>query len=482
MSTDVIMPQMGESIAEGTITKWLKKPGDAVKRDEPLFEISTDKVDAEIPSPAAGVLSEILVKEGQTVEINTVVGRIGAAGEKAAAAAPAAGAAAPAATDTTKSEPAAQQAQGGAVASAKAAAPPVQQAQTRQASAPAEAQPQSSAGAGDGDGDGARGAASREELRRTRSSPLVRKIAEEHGVNISALQGTGISGRVTKNDIISFIEQGGAATHAPGAQPSAASAAAAAQASRGAAPAAVTPEAPAWFSPGQDTRVEPMSTIRKKIAEHMVMSRRTSAHVTTFFEVDMSGIARLRARHKEDFQAREGISLTWLPFIAKAAIDAIRRFPIINSSVDGDKIVYKKHVHLGIAVALDWGLIVPVIKDADEKNILGLARAIADLGERARTKRLKPDDVVGGTFTITNPGGFGGLIGTPIINQPQVAIMGVGSIQKRAVVIDDAIAIRTMAMLALSFDHRIVDGADADRYMAAVKQTLEQAAFTDLGV
>jgi len=484
MSTDVIMPQMGESIAEGTITKWLKKPGDAVKRDEPLFEISTDKVDAEIPSPAAGVLSEILVKEGQTVEINTVVGRIGAAGEKAAAAPSAAGTAAPTARAGTKSEPAAQQAQG------KAAAPPAQQAQTRQASAPAEAQPQPSASAGsgaarphhdagdgDGDGDVARGGASREELRRTRSSPLVRKIASEHGVNISALQGTGISGRVTKNDIISFIEQGGAATHAPGAQPEAA------QASREAAPAAARePEAPAWFAPGQDTRIEPMSTIRKKIAEHMVMSRRTSAHVTTFFEVDMSGIARIRAKNKEDFQAREGISLTWLPFIAKAAIDAIRRFPIINSSVDGDKIVYKKHVNLGIAVALDWGLIVPVIKDADEKNILGLARAIADLGERARTKRLKPDDVAGGTFTITNPGGFGGLIGTPIISQPQVAIMGVGAIQKRAVVIDDAIAIRTMAMLCLSFDHRTVDGADADRYMAAVKKTLEQAAFTDLGV
>ena len=470
MSTDVIMPQMGESIAEGTITKWLKKPGDAVKRDEPLFEISTDKVDAEIPSPAAGILSEILVKEGQTVEINTVVGRIGAAGEKAAATA------APA-VPGTKSEPAAQQAPG------KAAAPPAQQAQTRQASAPA--QPQSSASAGSGgarphdagDGDGARGAASREELRRTRSSPLVRKIAAEHGVNISALQGTGISGRVTKNDIVSFIEQGGAATHAPGAQ------APAAQASPTVAPAAARqPETLAWFAPGQDTRIEPMSTIRKKIAEHMVMSRRTSAHVTTFFEVDMSGIARLRAKNKEDFQAREGISLTWLPFIAKAAIDAIRRFPIINSSVDGDRIIYKKHVNLGIAVALDWGLIVPVIKDADEKNILGLARAIADLGERARTKRLKPDDVAGGTFTITNPGSFGGLIGTPIINQPQVAIMGVGAIQKRAVVIDDAIAIRTMAMLCLSFDHRIVDGADADRYMAAVKQTLEQAAFTDLGV
>ncbi len=470
MSTDVIMPQMGESIAEGTITKWLKKTGDAVKRDEPLFEISTDKVDAEIPSPAAGVLAEILVQEGQTVEINTVVGRIGAAGEKAVASA------SPAAT---KSADTAQPAAG------VRSAPPAQPAPPRQAAAPPAApqRPSSPGGAGSGaqtaarphDGDGAHAGASREELRRTRSSPLVRKIAAEHGVNIGALSGTGISGRVTKNDILSFIEQGGEATQgapAPAAQPA-----------RGAAPAAPqAAEAPAWFAPGQDTRVEPMSAIRKKIAEHMVMSRRTSAHVTTFVEVDMSGVGRLRAKHKDDFKSREGISLTWLPFIAKAAIDAIRRFPIINSSVDGDKIVYKKHVNLGIAVALDWGLIVPVIKRADEKNILGLARAIADLGERARTKRLSPDDVAGGTFTITNPGGFGGLIGTPIISQPQVAIMGVGAIQKRAVIIDDAIAIRTMAMLALSFDHRTVDGADADRYMAAVKQTLEQAAFTDLGV
>jgi len=320
-----------------------------------------------------------------------------------------------------------------------------------------------------GGGGRSEGRESVEELRRTRSSPLVRKIASEHGVDISALSGTGISGRVTKSDILTYLERGGGQETAKEAPV------------RVAATPAAAP-APAWFAPGEDVRIEAMSPIRKKIADHMVMSRRTSAHVTTFFEVDMTGVGRLRAKHKEDFQAREGISLTWLPFIAKAAVDAIRRFPIINSSVDGDKIVYKKHVNLGIAVALDWGLIVPVIKHADEKNILGLARAIADLGERARTKKLSPDDVAGGTFTITNPGSFGGLIGTPIISQPQVAIMGVGAIQKRAVVIDDAIAIRTMAMLCLSFDHRIVDGADADRYMAAVKQTLEQAAFTDLGV
>ena len=435
MSVDVIMPQMGESIAEGTITKWLKKPGDAIKRDEPLFEISTDKVDAEIPAPAAGVLSEILVKEGQTVEINTVVGRIAAEGEQPAAA---------------KSE--AAKAEAPAAASAAPAPPPEAPAAAR---TPAMSSATVSAPRGDG-------AATREELRRTRSSPLVRKIAAEHGVEISAISGTGISGRVTKKDILAYIESGApAASDAPSA--------------------AAAPRQPAIFTAGQDVAIEPMSVMRRKIAEHMVMSRRTSAHVTTFFEVDMTGVGRLRARHKDAFQAREGINLTWLPFIAKAAIDAIRQFPIINASVDGDNIVYKKHVNLGIAVALEGGLIVPVIRKADEKNILGLARAIADVGERARTKKLLPDDVAGGTFTITNPGGFGGLIGTPIINQPQVAIMGVGSIQKRPVVIDDAIAIRTIAFLALSFDHRIIDGADADRFMAALKKTLEDAAFTDLG-
>ncbi len=434
MSVDVIMPQMGESIAEGTITKWLKKKGDAVKRDEPLFEISTDKVDAEIPAPAAGVLAEILVGEGKTVEINTVVGRIAAEGEQPAA----------------KEESAEAAAETPAKASAPAAAE----------KAPARAEPVHAAAGVPASAPARDGSATREELRRTRSSPLVRKIAADHDVDISAISGTGISGRVTKKDILAYIERG-----APAAAPGAPKAA----------------PAPAIFPPGQDVHLEPMSVMRRKIADHMVMSRRTSAHVTTFFEVDMSGVGKLRAKHKEAFQAREGISLTWLPFIAKAAIDAIRQFPIINASVDGDNIVYKKHVNLGIAVALEAGLIVPVIKKADEKNILGLARAIADIGERARTKKLVPDDVAGGTFTITNPGSFGGLIGTPIINQPQVAIMGVGAIQKRPVVIDDAIAIRTMAMLCLSFDHRIIDGADADRYMAAVKKTLEDAAFTDLG-
>ncbi|HZI92623.1 MAG TPA: dihydrolipoamide acetyltransferase family protein, partial [Patescibacteria group bacterium] len=314
------------------------------------------------------------------------------------------------------------------------------------------------------------GVPSKEDLRRTRSSPLVRRIAAEHNIDISALEGTGISGRVTKQDIQAYLDRGAGAAATTGAAPAA---------GRAAVPAAVM--TPSMFKPGESVRIEPMTNIRRKIAEHMVASRRTSAHVTTFFEVDMTGIAKLREKHKAAFEAREGIKLTYLPFIARAAVDAIRRFPIINSSVDGDNIVYKRDVNLGIAVALDWGLIVPVIKKADEKNLLGLARSITDLGERARTKKLSPDDVAGGTFTITNPGSFGGLIGTPIISQPQVAIMGVGVVEKRPVVIDDAIAIRTMCILCLSFDHRVIDGADADRYMAAVKETLQKASFTDLG-
>jgi len=430
MSVDVIMPQMGESIAEGTVTKWLKGIGDPVKRDEPLFEISTDKVDAEIPSPSAGVLSEILVEAGATVGINTVVARISEAGE---AAAPGAGSAAGA-------------------SAAPPAAPAAPAAPAVRADAKPAAPPASAASSGNG-------SSSVEELRRTRSSPVVRKIAAEHGVDISAISGTGISGRVTKQDILAYIEKGGGASRqAPGSAPP-----------------------PSMFGPGESVHVEAMSNMRKKIAEHMVMSKRTSAHVTTFFEVDMTNVARLRDRHKAAFEAREGIKLTFLPFIAKAAIEGIRRFPIINASVDGDNIVYKRDVNLGIAVALDWGLIVPVIRKADEKNLIGLARSIADLGERARGKKLSPDDVAGGTFTITNPGGFGGLAGTPIISQPQVAILGVGVIEKRPVVIDDAIAIRTMCILVLSFDHRVIDGADADRYMAHVKDVLQRGAFPDLG-
>jgi pyruvate dehydrogenase E2 component (dihydrolipoamide acetyltransferase) len=468
MSVDVIMPQMGESIAEGTVTKWLKKVGDAVKRDEPLFEISTDKVDAEIPSPSAGVLQEILVEEGKTVGINTVVARIGTQAEAAAGAAkpgaqPAAGVPA-----KGPSPQAATLAEGAREAASQEGSP----APRERVPAGESALPGIKGTSGAPGGNGGRAAGSVEELRRTRSSPVVRKMAAEHGVDITALEGTGISGRVTKQDLMSYLERGGAASGPGPARPS------------GAAPSPMGPSAPAApmqappaYRPGETVRVEPMTTMRRKIAEHMVLSKRTSAHVTTFFEVDMTHVAKLRARHKDAFEAREGVKLTFLPFIAQAAIEGIRRFPVINSSVDGDNIVYKRDVNLGIAVALDWGLIVPVIKKADEKNLVGLSRAITDLGERARTKKLVPDDVSGGTFTITNPGSFGGLIGTPIINQPQVAIMGVGVIEKRPVVIDDAIAIRTMCILCLSFDHRIIDGSDADRYMAQVKQTLQTSTF-----
>jgi 2-oxoglutarate dehydrogenase E2 component (dihydrolipoamide succinyltransferase) len=416
---------MGESIAEGTITKWLRKVGDPIKRDEPLFEISTDKVDAEIPAPAAGVLSEILVEEGKTVGINTVVARIAAEGT---------------AVGAPKGE---------------AKAGPKTEVKTE---AKAEAATEVKSEAGE--------TLSREDLRQTRSSPLVRRIAAEHGIDVSVVQGTGISGRVTRQDIMAYLGRRTADSVVLAAP---------------AAPAAPGP-APALFKPGETVHIEPMSVIRRKTAEHMVSSRRTSAHVTTFFEVDMTGVARLREKHKAGFEAREGIRLTFLPFIAKAAVEAIRRHPVINSSVEGDTIVYRRDVNLGIAVALDWGLIVPVVRKADEKNIAGLARAIADLGERARAKKLSPDEVAGGTFTITNPGSFGGLAGTPIINQPQVAILGVGAIEKRPVVIDDAIAIRSMCYLALSFDHRVIDGAVADRYMADVKQILDHAAFGDLGV
>jgi pyruvate dehydrogenase E2 component (dihydrolipoamide acetyltransferase) len=456
MSVDVIMPQMGESIAEGTVTKWLKKVGDTVKRDEPLFEISTDKVDAEIPSPSAGVLQEILVEEGKTVGVNTVVARIGSEA--------AAGAGAP-------SKPAEPAAAGPAPKAATLAEG------AREPAPKGEPMPREGVPAGESalpgikaqpGGNGGRGE-SVEELRRTRSSPVVRKMAAEHGVDISALEGTGISGRVTKQDLLSYLERGGAAAGPGPARP--------AGPAPSPMPSAPPMQAPPAFRPGEAVRIEPMTTMRRKIAEHMVMSKRTSAHVTTFFEVDMTNVAKLRARNKDAFEAREGLKLTFLPFIAQAAIEGIRKFPIINSSVDGDNIVFKRDVNLGIAVALDWGLIVPVIKKADEKNIIGLARAIADLGERARTKKLVPDDVSGGTFTITNPGSFGGLVGTPIINQPQVAIMGVGVIEKRPVVIDDAIAIRTMCILSLSFDHRIIDGADADRYLALVKQTLQTSSF-----
>ena len=451
MSEEVKMPQMGESIAEGTIVRWLKQVGDTVKRDEPLFEISTDKVDAEIPSPVSGVLSEIKVKEGETVEINTVVAIINGDGARPAPAEEAKPAEAkPEAEPPAKKEP-----------ESKPQPPPQSVAETKP-NTPAEM--------------------SKEEMRRVRSSPLVRKIAEEESVDISQIEGTGIGGRVTKNDILSFIEN---RTEAAKAAPAPAEEAkpAAAQAAPPRAPQplrapAETEVGPQPFSDGDRVEIEPMSIMRRRIAERMVESRRISAHVTSFMEIDFTATAKLRDQLKGEYLNRDGVRLTFMPFIIKAVIEGIKKWPIINSSVWGDQIVYKKDINVGVAVALDWGLIVPVVRNADEKSLLGIARAVNDLGERARSKQLKPDEVQGGTFTITNPGVFGGLIGTPIINQPQVAILGVGVIKKRPVVIDDAIAIRQIGLLGLSFDHRIIDGAVADQFLADVRDVIEAAEYT----
>jgi len=445
MAVDVIMPQMGESIAEGTLVKWLKNVGDKVERDEPLFEISTDKVDAEIPSPSAGTLLEVLVQPGQTVEIKTVVGRIGAAGEAKAASAPA---------------PAAPPSPGNAAPEPQAPTAPAAPEAPRPVSAPAAT---------------ATAEAPRAANNFVRSSPVVQKIAAEHGVDVSLIDGTGEGGRVTKKDIMTYIESASSSA-APIAQPAPAPAQAPAPSAPTAAPAsAPAAPKPAVFAGGQDEVREPMSVMRKKIAEHMVMSKHTSPHVYTIFEVDMNEVVKRREAAKKEFEG-EGVKLTFLPYFIEAAIRGIKEYPIINSSVDGDTIIYKKTVNVGIAVAIANGLIVPVIKKADQMNLLGLAKTAADLGERARTKRLVPDDVQGGTFTITNVGVFGGTFGLPIINQPQAAIMGLGTITKRPVVIDDAIAIRPIVYLSLSYDHRIVDGADAARFLTVVKRELEKPA------
>jgi 2-oxoglutarate dehydrogenase E2 component (dihydrolipoamide succinyltransferase) len=408
---DVLMPQMGESIAEGTLSKWLKKVGDEVKRDEPLFEISTDKVDAEIPAPTAGVLAEIKVQEGQTVPVQTLV----------------------AVLETDK----------GAVAAAPPPPTPAPAAVSAPAApAPRPVTPAPVAPKGDG-------AETAEERLRKKSTPLVRKIAAEHRVDISTIPGSGFAGRVTKQDILGFIERGPVSvSSAPG-------------------PQLPAPSVEAW--PGD--RVEPWSKIRKITADHMIMSRRTSAHVASFFEVDFTRVAQLRAKATE--------KPTFLAFIVKACAVNLRKHPVVNAAVSGDNTIYRAEINIGIAVALDWGLIVPVIKHADELSLSGLARAIVDLGERARTKKLLPDDIQRGTFTITNPGGFGPFAGIPIINQPQVAILGVGAIEKRPKVVSlpdgsDTIAIRTMGMLTMSYDHRIVDGADADRFLADVKKILQE--------
>jgi pyruvate dehydrogenase E2 component (dihydrolipoamide acetyltransferase) len=427
MPTDIIMPQMGESIVEGTITKWLKKPGDKVQRDEPLFEISTDKVDAEIPAPASGVLQEIKVTEGTTVGVNTIVGTIAAEGEAASPAK-----AAPAAP--SKPAPAA------------AVAPPKEE---KKPAAPAPAP-----------------AIVEDAEEEARSSPLVRKIAREHGVSLSQVPGTGLGGRITKQDIMQFIEGHGAS--APAAAPSApAQPATAALSSR--------PAAPAPY-PGD---LVPMTNMRKLIAKHMIESRRTSAHVHCMYEVDFTRIVNLRNKQKSGFEQRHGARLTFMPFFVRAAIMGLQQWPIINATIEGENIRYHRYINMGIAVALDWGLIVPVVKNAGDLNFLGLQRAITDLGERARNKKLKPEDVEGSTFTITNPGQFGAVFGLPIINQPNSAIMGVGGITKQPMVVtdkdgNDSIAIRSVVHLTLGYDHRLIDGAVADQFMAQVKKNIEQ--------
>jgi len=436
MPTDIVMPQMGESIFEGTITKWLKKPGEKVQRDEPLFEISTDKVDAEIPAPASGVLQEIKVSEGSTVQVNTVVGTISADGEAAApapskpaaSAKPAASSSAPAAPE--RKEPA---------ESKGAQAPP----QTKQVTeVPHHAEDE-----------------------HVRSSPLVRKIAREHDVDLAQVTGSGLGGRITKQDITAFLEKQGPTASAPPASRASAVAAA---------PATGTKTAPATIP----AELVPMTQMRKIIAQRMIESRRTSAHVHAMFEVDITNIVRLRNKMKSTFEQRHGARLTFMPFFVRAAIIGLQQFPIVNASIEGENIHYHRHVNVGIAVALDWGLIVPVLKNADELNFLGLQRGITDLGERARNKKLKPEEVEGSTFTVTNPGQFGAVFGLPIINQPNSAIMGVGGIAKTPVVVTDAdgndsIAIRSLVHLTLGYDHRIIDGAVADQFMALVKKTLE---------
>jgi pyruvate dehydrogenase E2 component (dihydrolipoamide acetyltransferase) len=462
MSVNVIMPQMGESIFEGTITKWLKKPGEKIERDEPLFEISTDKVDAEIPSPASGILQEIKVGEGQTVPIQTVVGVISGEGTAVAAPAPAASAAPPA--------PAAQAPAPASAAPAvpqdeAPAEPSASDKKLPPAPAPATAAPQQARTGASSQGNGAE---------KVRSSPLVRRLAKEHNIDVAQLSGTGAGGRVSKKDILGAIESGPAqGTAASPAASAARPAGVMPPPSGGAAAASLETAVPREKMYFGHFEVQPMTVMRQKIAEHMVMSKRVSPHVYSVDEVDVTEIAKLRGKMKEKFEQTTGTKLSFMPFFVRAAIEGLRAYPTVNSSVDGTNIVLHKECNIGIAVALDWGLIVPVVKNAEEKNFLGIARSINDLAERARGKKLKPDEVAESTFTITNPGTFGGLFGLPVISQPNVAILGLGAIEKRPVVIDDAIAIRSMVYLTLSYDHRVVDGAVAHQFMGKVKHTLE---------
>jgi pyruvate dehydrogenase E2 component (dihydrolipoamide acetyltransferase) len=466
MATDVVMPQMGESIFEGTITKWLKKPGDKVERDEPLFEISTDKVDAEIPSPSAGVLKEIKIPEGQTVPIQTVVAVIdGAGGAAASAPAPSPAASKPAAAPPAQAPPAAP-----AKPSAPAPSAPAPQA------APAASQASQPSASGTG-------------TERIHSSPLVRRMAKEHGIDLASLEGSGAGGRITKEDIESAIAAQSGESAAPAAAPAPAAAARPTPPPPPSAPAAAASSGPAvhgsQFIPALQVgvpreriyfgsyEVQPLSVMRQKIAEHMVASKHVSAHVYSVEEIDMSKVAALRAKSKDEFEKRYETKLTFMPFFVKAAVAGLRAYPTLNASLDGTNIVLHKEVNIGIAVALDWGLIVPVIKNADEKNVLGIQRNLNDLAERARAKKLKPEEVQEGTFSITNPGVFGGLFGLPVISQPNVGILGLGAIEKRPVVINDSIAIRSMCYLTLSYDHRVVDGAIAHQFLHKVKETLE---------
>ena len=474
---EVVMPQMGESITEGTVSKWLKAVGDAIEKDESLLEISTDKVDAEVPSPLAGILLEIKVQEGETVEVGAVVGLVGAEGASAVQS-PESKAQSPTVAQLPAVEETAE-ATGADVAL-------VEPAKVKTAAATAQNVGETAGRSYDyqrldaksdaGKNGKSNGEMSLEDLRRTKSSPLVRNIAKEHGVDISRISGSGMSGRVTKKDILSFIETGAALrpqdlligkTIAP---------------TISAPTKKVEYSAPQVVSAVGD-RVEPMSVMRKKIAEHMTFSKQTSAHVTSVYEIDMTNVAKFRDKNKAEFQSRFGTKLSFMPFIFQAVTQSLRQFPIVNSQVSGEQIIYKGDINLGMAVALDWGLIVPVIKKADSLSLSGLAQAANDLADRARNKKLMPDEVSGGTFTITNPGVFGGLFGTPIINQPQVAILCVGTIEKRPKVIttaegDDVIAIRSMAYFALTYDHRIVDGSDAERFLSFMKNYLENAQFS----
>lgn len=471
-AAEVVMPQMGESITEGTVSKWLKQVGDQVEKDEPLLEISTDKVDAEVPSPAAGTLLEIRVNEGETVEVGSVVATVGASGAVSAPAQKQAEVTTTTSVPTTQAAPA---------STSGVTMPSIEKREIEEIEgrsydyqrpdAVEDAEKALSGGNGNSD-------LSIEDLRRTKSSPLVRNIAKEHGIDIAKIPGSGMSGRVTKKDILNFIDSGAALkpedllVKSPVSSPQVQSQPAQQR----------TAVSALQVAPSVGDRVEPMSVMRKKIAEHMTFSKQTSAHVTSVYKIDMTNVARFRDKNKSEFQSRYGTKLTFMPFIFQAVTQALRKFPIVNSQVSGDQIIYKGDVNLGMAVALDWGLIVPVIKSADQLSLSGLALTANDLADRARMKKLNPDEVQGGTFTITNPGVFGGLFGTPIINQPQVAILCVGTIEKRPKVIttdegDDVIAIRQMAYFALTYDHRIVDGADAEKFLSFMKNYLETTAF-----